>query len=64
MVRRYFYITSAMLLLALTLIATVWPPVLWSLVLIAPLIAVGLHDAWQTKHAVLRNFPVIGHGRY
>ena len=31
---------------------------------IAPLIAVGLHDVWQTKHTVLRNFPVIGHGRY
>ena len=64
MVRRYFYIAATILILALILIAPVWPPILWSLVVIAPLIAVGLHDVWQTKHTILRNFPVIGHGRY
>jgi len=51
-------------MLALVLVAPVWPPVLWSLVVIAPLIGVGLHDVSQTKHTILRNFPVIGHGRY
>lgn len=28
------------------------------------LLLVGLHDVFQRKHAILRNFPVIGHGRY
>ena len=28
------------------------------------LIALGIYDAFQTKHAILRNFPVLGHFRY
>ena len=42
----------------------VWPPVLWSLVVLLPLFALGMRDALQTRHTVLRNFPLIGHGRY
>ncbi len=30
----------------------------------ATLLLVALHDVFQRKHAILRNFPVIGHGRY
>ncbi|MCB9740379.1 MAG: FMN-binding glutamate synthase family protein [Deltaproteobacteria bacterium] len=40
------------------------PGVLWSLVLLVPLFLLGLWDMVQTRHAILRNFPVIGHGRY
>jgi glutamate synthase domain-containing protein 2 len=64
MVRRYFYLTSAALLAGIAL-ATWWhPAVLWSLVVVGPLIAVGVHDVTQRRHALLRNYPVIGHGRY
>ncbi|MEP7382800.1 MAG: hypothetical protein ABI910_14010 [Gemmatimonadota bacterium] len=45
-------------------IAWFWPPVLWSLLLIVPLIIGGVADLLQTRQAVRRNFPVIGHGRY
>jgi glutamate synthase domain-containing protein 2 len=31
---------------------------------IAALAAVAAHDLLQHRHALLRNFPVIGHGRY
>ncbi len=41
-----------------------WHPFLWTLIVIAPLIALGLADMSQTRQAVRRNFPVIGHGRY
>lgn len=34
------------------------------LFIMAFLIAVGLHDVWQTKRAVLRNYPISGHARY
>ncbi len=34
------------------------------LALLAPLVGVGLYDTFQTEHSILRNFPVIGHGRY
>jgi glutamate synthase domain-containing protein 2 len=30
----------------------------------AALCALGVHDALQTKHSVLRNYPIIGHMRY
>ena len=36
----------------------------WTAGLYAPFFAVGLHDVWQKKHAILRNYPVLGHGRY
>jgi len=38
---------------------------LWLLVVVVVLLlAVGVHDVTQRKHAILRNFPVIGHLRY
>ena len=38
----------------------------WLLVFIActALVALGLHDLRQTRHAVLRNYPVTGHLRF
>ena len=37
----------------------------WLLVaLFAALVVVGIHDLVQTRHALLRNYPVIGHVRY
>jgi len=35
-----------------------------SLILVATLVAVALYDLSQRKHAILRNYPVIGHLRY
>ena len=64
MVRIWFYGISAALFALVALIWLVWPPVLWSLVVLVPLFLLGLRDALQTKHTILRNFPVIGHGRY
>ncbi len=34
------------------------------LIVLAALIAVGLYDITQTRHAILRNYPVLGHVRY
>lgn len=36
----------------------------WALLLVVPLVLVGLRDMFQSKHALLRNFPLMGHGRY
>ncbi len=36
----------------------------WPLVILLPLVAVGVADLLQTRHAVLRNYPVIGHIRF
>ena len=53
---------------AITLIEIVfyfyWKPGLWSLTILFPYIIIGLHDLFQKKHSMLRNFPVFGWGRY
>ncbi len=62
---RHLFITSVLIILALiALIAIFYPPILWSMVIVGPLIALGFHDYFQTKRAILRNFPLIGHARY
>ena len=30
----------------------------------AAVVSVAAHDLLERRHAILRNFPVIGHGRY
>ena len=64
MVRQWFYIISFTVFLLIAAVMPLWPPVLWSLLLFVPLFLLGLYDSLQTRHTVLRNFPVIGHGRY
>lgn len=39
-------------------------PSLWILVPALGLIALAIYDLVQTRHAILRNFPVVGHFRY
>lgn len=62
--RQIFIVGSAVLLLTVAGISTVWPPIWWSLVVILPLIGRGVADMLQTKQAIKRNFPLIGHARY
>ncbi len=37
---------------------------LWPLAFVAVLSVVGIHDLVQTRHSILRNYPVIGHFRF
>jgi hypothetical protein len=62
--RRVFLTLSAAALILVAATALVWPPVLWSLVVLVPLISQGAADMMQTRQAVRRNFPLIGHFRY
>ncbi len=64
MFRRWFYAVSTLLLLAIALTAWFWSPVLWSLVVVLPLVFMGLHDAIQREHTIKRNFPLLGRLRY
>ena len=36
----------------------------WALIVTAPLLLIAINDVRQKKHAVIRNFPVVGHLRY
>ncbi|MFT7670839.1 MAG: glutamate synthase domain-containing protein 2 [Planctomycetota bacterium] len=62
--RNIFFICAAALLLLVPVLAMVAPAALWAYLVIGPLIALGISDTLQTRKAVLRNFPIIGHGRY
>ena len=64
MVRRWLLNALMVTLVGIAVITLFWPPVLWSLVAIVPLAALGFRDALQTRHTVQRNFPIIGHIRY
>lgn len=54
--------------LSLALVAAVyflwWKPVIWFLVILLPIIFTGIYDMVQHKHAIMRNFPILGRGRY
>lgn len=41
-----------------------WPDFYWAYGLVGPLVLVGLYDMFQPHHAIRRNFPLIGRGRY
>lgn len=64
MVRKFFFTSAWVLPLLILVVATRWPLTLLLFGVVGPYIAVGLHDVIQKKHALLRVYPVIGHGRY
>ena len=44
--------------------AAATPLFYWPLVVLVPLTALGVFDVAQASHAILRNYPIIGHLRY
>jgi len=62
--RKKFIFYSIGSLLAVAVGSYFWLPAIWALLLIVPLILCGIFDMWQKSHTILRNFPVIGHGRW
>jgi glutamate synthase domain-containing protein 2 len=45
----------------LSIFSTAW---LWSFAVLGPLVLLGIYDMQQTRHSILRLYPVIGHFRY
>jgi glutamate synthase domain-containing protein 2 len=62
--RRTFVITAAVGAVALALLGFLWPVAWLALLGWIGLVALGVRDMTQSHHAVLRNFPVLGHLRY
>ena len=63
-VRDTFIILSIMLLTTIAIVAQYYLPILWSLIVIGPIVVIGYADILQKKHTIKKNFPVIGHFRY
>ena len=40
------------------------PSFWWWMVVLVPILLLGFYDMFQAKHAIMRNFPVFGRGRY
>lgn len=62
--RRFFIIASILVIGGLILWALNNPNAWWAFVVVGPIFLLGVRDMIQKKHAILRNFPLIGHFRY
>ena len=63
-VRQIFTAVSIVITLIIIGISFLWSPILWLFFLVIPLVLMGIVDITQKKHAIRRNFPVIGRARY
>ena len=59
-----YYATLGLTALVLVLGATVQSHLLWLLPVVAPLALLGTWDLVQTRHSVLRNYPILAHMRF
>jgi len=62
--RKKFVYAAISSLLLIAVIYLFWSPVLWVLVVVIPLVLLGFYDMYQTRHAIWRTYPLIGHGRW
>lgn len=62
--RREFWLVFLLAVVLEAIFFKEWRPGLWSLVLVAPVGFIGIRDMFQSKHAIRRNFPVVGNFRY
>lgn len=62
--RKAFIWSAVIITLFITGIALFWSPVLWSFLVVGPLIFIGVRDILQKKHTIRRNFPLVGNFRY
>ncbi len=63
--RNEFIVFSVLSLIIIGAVAYfLWTPILWVLIILGPIILLGFYDMFQAKHAIMRNFPLFGRGRY
>lgn len=62
--RRQFIVFSLLVAALNIAFYLFYPPALWNLVLLGPIVVLGYVDMFQTSHTIRRIFPVMGHFRY
>jgi glutamate synthase domain-containing protein 2 len=62
--RRKWYLGFGLVLLFIFYITLMFHNLLLFFSFLIPLLILGVHDFFQTKHAILRNFPILGHIRF
>jgi glutamate synthase domain-containing protein 2 len=63
-IRHWFYACTILALAIVILISFFWLPMLWFLIPVGILAAIGIYDIFQRKYNILRNYPIWGHWRY
>ncbi|MGB3466684.1 MAG: FMN-binding glutamate synthase family protein [Cyclobacteriaceae bacterium] len=62
--RYTFYVIAFIVVVIEVVFAFFWPPGLWSLIVVVPLLLIGIRDSLSDKHTIRKNFPLIGNLRY
>ena len=62
--RKVFIITALTLITLIIGTSIFWKPIMWSLLIIGPILILGFYDISQKKHTIKKNFPVLGNFRY
>lgn len=62
--RTIFITVASIVTVGIIGLSLLWQPILWTFLIVGPLILVGIVDILQTKHTIRRNFPLIGNIRY
>ncbi len=60
----FLVFTVASLLIVAIVGLYFWPPFWQALWVLVPIILLGFYDMFQAKHAIMRNYPIFGRGRY
>jgi glutamate synthase domain-containing protein 2 len=63
-VRQIFLLLASTVPLLVILWAWFWPPAMWLLLVVAPLMLLGFIDVFQKRHTIRRLYPVVGRFRY
>ena len=62
---RYLFYRLAVLLLAVEVLFYFFlPNALWTLIIVAPILFIGLRDSFTKKNTIRKNFPILGNLRY
>lgn len=64
MVRNVFLFLAVFFSAVIVLVSLYVTPIWWLFAILGPIILVGIYDIFQSKHSILKNFPIIGHFRY
>jgi len=62
--RQKFFLITVVLTVAILILSTISKQWLWLFAVIGPIILLGIHDVFQTRHSILRLYPVLGHFRF
>ena len=62
--RRKWYLGFGLILLSIFYACLMLKDLFLFLSFLIPVLIIGIYDYFQTKHALLRNFPILGHIRY